>query len=75
VRPAIGTRRASLSSMSTTLTLKRIAVQQSNEDAREILQILAAAFADCRMSLDLRQRLAAVKERAERVVRNTETTP
>jgi hypothetical protein len=52
--------------------LERSATEQSNEDAREIVQILVAAFTDCRMSLDLRQRLAAVKERAERIVRNTE---
>ena len=47
-------------------------VQQANEDARETVQILDTAFADCRISLHLRERLNAVKERAERIVRNTE---
>ena len=56
--------------------LETCARQQTREDAEEIVQILAAAFADCRMSLDLRQRLAAVKERTERIVRNnTEVSP
>ena len=55
-------------------TLAQIAAEQSREDAGEIVQILAAALADCRMSLDLRQRLAAAKERADRIVRNTEAT-
>ena len=54
--------------------LERIGLEQSNEDAQEIAQILAAVFADCRMALDLRERLAAVKERADRIVRNTEAT-
>lgn len=40
-------------------------VQQFYEDAQEICAILTTASTDCRMSLDLRQRLAAVKERAE----------
>jgi hypothetical protein len=52
--------------------LEHSAVQQSYEDAREIVDILTAASADCRMSLDLRQRLSAVRERAERIARNTE---
>ena len=57
-------------------TLECYAMQQSHEDAEEIVQILTAAFTDFRIPLDLRQRLAAVKERAERIVRNTaESTP
>jgi hypothetical protein len=48
------------------------ALEQSNEDAREIAQILVAALADCRMSRDLRERLAAMRERAERLTRNTD---
>ena len=55
--------------------LEQCAWQQTREDADEIVQILTAAAVDCRMSLDLRQRLAAVKERAERIVRNTEISP
>jgi hypothetical protein len=54
--------------------LEQSAVQQSNEDAREIVDILTAASTDCRMSVDLRQRLAAVRERAERITRNTALT-
>lgn len=54
--------------------LERIGMQQSNEDAREIVQILETLFADCRISRHLRQQLAAVKERAERIVRNTEAS-
>ena len=54
-------------------TLSQIAADQFHEDAGEIVQILAAALADCRMSLDLRQRIEAAKIRAERIVRNTET--
>ena len=54
------------------LALEHFGVEQSNEDAKEIVQILDAALAECRISLDLRQRLAAVKDRAERIVRNTE---
>ncbi len=52
--------------------LERAAVQQSHEDAEEIVQILTAAIADCRMSRDLHERLGAVMERAYRIVRNTE---
>jgi len=52
--------------------LEQSAVCQSYEDASEIVTILTAASTDCRMSDDLRQRLAAVKERAERITRNTE---
>ena len=52
--------------------LEHSAVQQSHEDAREIVDILTAASTDCRMSLDLRQRLAAVRERTERIARNTD---
>lgn len=55
--------------------LERSAVQQSHEDAQEIVDILTAASTDCRMSLDLRQRLTAVRERAERIARNTEVEP
>ena len=51
------------------------AVQQSHEDAREIIDILTAASTDCRMARDLRRRLAAVRERAERITRNTDTRP
>ena len=51
--------------------LERISAQQSNEDAKEILQILVT-FDDYRISRYLRQQLAAIKKRAERIVRNTE---
>jgi hypothetical protein len=54
--------------------LERMGVQQAHEDASEIVTILDAAFVDCRMSQDLRERLAAVKERAVRITRNTETS-
>jgi hypothetical protein len=54
--------------------LDRAALAQSNEDAREIVQILDT-FADYRISRHLRERLAAVKERAKRIVRNTEIAP
>jgi len=52
-------------------TLEHAGMEQSNEDAREIVQILDTLFADYRITRHLRQRLAAVKERAERIVRNT----
>ena len=51
-------------------TLEKCAQHQTREDADEIVQILTAAFTDCRMSSGLRRRLEAVKERAERIVRN-----
>lgn len=43
---------------------------QIAEDATEIGQILRTAIADCRMSRDLRERVAACLERADRIVRN-----
>lgn len=51
--------------------LEHAAVQQSHEDAQEIVDILTAASTDCRMSQGLRARLTAVRERAERISRNT----
>lgn len=53
------------------MLLEQSAVQQSHEDAQGIVDILTAASTDCRMSKDLRQRLAAVREHAERITRNT----
>lgn len=50
------------------------AVQQIHKGAREIMDILTAASADCRMSRDLRQRLAAAKERVERIAHIIETS-
>jgi hypothetical protein len=45
---------------------------QIAEDASEIGEILRAAVADCRMSRNLRERVAACLERADRIVRNSE---
>jgi len=44
--------------------------EQSIEDAREIGDILRAALRDCRVSRDLRERIGAVIERADRIARN-----
>jgi hypothetical protein len=43
---------------------------QIAEDATEIGQILRAAITDCRMSKDLRERVAACLDRADHIVRN-----
>lgn len=42
------------------------------EDAAEIGQILRSALADCRLSKDMRARVAACLERTDRIARNTE---
>jgi hypothetical protein len=42
------------------------------EDAAEISDIVRCALRECRISRDLRERLAAVLERSDRIARNVE---
>lgn len=51
-------------------TFARFSIDQSREDASEIGQIVRAALADCKVSADLRGRLGAVLDRADRIARN-----
>lgn len=53
------------------MLLEQRAVQQSHEDAQKIVDVLTPASTDCPMSGNLAQRLAAVRELAERITRNT----
>lgn len=50
--------------------LARFSIDQSQEDAAEIGLIIRAALRDCKVSQDLRARLAGVLDRADRIARN-----
>lgn len=57
------------------MSLKEIARNQVTEDATEISGIVRCALRDIRMGAELRERLAAVLERSDRIARNSEDAP